>query len=548
MIDPSGVGRRIDVGSAGETERTTLNGGSDPSVLVVRGYESSVGSFTISASQVERTVLLPGIPQDGQLEPEDPPVEYAVAAQRDGLVAIVQPDEAVDMAVEVVGTDETSQFSDWSGPGGVEMVSSVAAGELVFRVVGFDQQGGFVVRAVEPRPLAVATRDTVSASAAAFDVDVDGTDALVLTASPQSETAVVDVWVFDPDGFVVASERSPQDGETVSVIVDDFGSEVPGIYRVAVASNEPDDQITTTLEAISPRRSPQAQPTRWPPLRCSTWRSTGTVCWSSPLPRRRKRLRRCQDLLIPTATRRASRSNLSGDPVTVAVDSFGAGLPGTYRLAVTSTEPDDRLSVALNQVTARRLDIGGSDPVAAPAAFDVSARPGEPIAFTAAPGTDSAFVDVTVYDPGGFPIASARSLEGGNPACRRSSVARFRRGLPGHRHIDRPAWQDHSNGCLARVGPADRRDARRDQRPGRLRRRRRRWATARVHRTEFEFQRSDRHPGLRPGRILSQLPPVDVTGRARHPPDQWRRSHRAVPCDRQLHRCRERTHRHARCH
>lgn len=418
VIDASGVGSRIDVGSAGESERTTLNGGSDPIVLVVRGYESSVGSFKISARHVERTVLVPGISVDGQLDPDDPPVEYAVAAQQGGLVAIVQPDEAIDMAMEVVGADGTSQFSDSGGPGGVEMVSSVDAGELVFRVVGFDQQGDFVVRAVEPRPLAVGTRETVPGSAAAFDVDVAGTDALVLTASPQSDTAVVDVRVFDPNGFVVASERSLQNGETVSLIVDDFDSEVPGTYRVAVASNEPDDQITAALEAVAPRllASGATEAVTAPAVFDVAVDGDGLLVFTAAPDTDDAfvEVRIYDPDGIPTDF---ARSNLSGDPVAVAVDSFGAGLTGTYRLAVTSTEPNDQITASLDTVTARRLDVGRSDPVAAPAAFDVTAPPGEPIVFTAAPGTDDAFVDVTVHDPGGFPIASERSLDGGDPVA-----------------------------------------------------------------------------------------------------------------------------------
>ncbi len=90
-------------------------------------------------------------------------------------------------------------------------------------------------------------------------------------------------------------------------------------------------------------------------------------------------------------------------------------MTGTYRIAMTSTEPDGQITASLNAVTPRRLDVGSSDPVAAPAAFDVTAQRREPIVFTAAPGTDDAFVDVTVNDPGGFPINSARSLESGNP-------------------------------------------------------------------------------------------------------------------------------------
>jgi hypothetical protein len=253
MVDPAGVGTRIDSYGPGSAERVQVSGIDGQYLIVVRGYQSTVGQFSLEASEVSR-VLTSEQPETGEIDGSDV-AEFTVEVAADtSHVVAVTPDPDFDPILAVVGPEGRRDPIDNGGDGGTEVaVLGPAAGRYLLTVSGFDSSSGrFTVEtgqvdrtlaSGQPEAGEVGGSDVVALT---FTI-ADGDPPVMVTLQPDPGfDPILDI--VDPSGTIQSFDGQIEGGPEEALL------DAPGTHLLVVRGFS---SSTGTFELLATPVEPQ---------------------------------------------------------------------------------------------------------------------------------------------------------------------------------------------------------------------------------------------------------------------------------------------------
>ena len=264
LVDPAGVGTRIDTLGPGEGERVQVSGVDGQYLIVVRGYQSSIGQFTLEASQVSRELTV-GQPETGEIDGTDVAEFTHDLSESGSYVGVTLTSGAgFDAVLDVVDPNGVSAQIDSAGEDAVEIaLIGPEPGHYLLDVTGYDSSAGaFTLEATVLDQTLVADQpqsgEVIGADPVPFVLEVpEDSPPLILTVVPDP--------TFDPQLGIVGPNGEVQfvddqgDGGTEVALVSAGG----GAYLVGVAGF---DSSTGSFEVVA---SPAASETLAPGDRVS---------------------------------------------------------------------------------------------------------------------------------------------------------------------------------------------------------------------------------------------------------------------------------------
>jgi hypothetical protein len=224
LIGPSGIGPRFDDNGADGAELVPISGTDGRHIVVVRGFQTSTGPFTVRGSQV--TPLTPAQPATGEIAPPTDVVQFAFEPSGGSsyAVEVSTDDEGFDPVLTVTPPSSEPLEVDSGGGGEPELfVLDGAAGRHVLSVSGYESsEGPFEIELVPVQPLEQGA--FTGSGTAAFDVTV-GDDLLVLSAAPDSVGDDVQLRVLDPEGNVFDEAYTADVEEPAGVVLTGAGAD-----------------------------------------------------------------------------------------------------------------------------------------------------------------------------------------------------------------------------------------------------------------------------------------------------------------------------------
>jgi len=401
VIDPSGIGRRVDANGSGAPETVTVAGPTGQHLVVVRGYKASTGQFTVAASAVAAQELSAGEPAEGTIDTADDLAEYTFDAPADrSFSVVVSPTEQFDPILEIVGPDGEAETVDTGLIGAAEFARISASGRHVLRVAGWEgTTGGFDITAAEVIGLEPGA-PVVNTGVAVFEVEVAEREWFGATAPAEATTEFLRLTVFGPDDLPVAF-GSAYRGESDVVY---FG-ETAGTYEISVVprgespysmalepleltSIEPGDEVTatdSTIFAVDVDAGERLEFT----ARAATADTVVRVQVSDP-----------------SGQIGLSASSGSGGAPASAIVGGGGAAAGTYPVVVVA-DGEGSFSASVAPIDALPLRVGETVEAAGATVFEVGVSEGELLEFTATANGPSPRLDALVVAPGPLPYSLA---------------------------------------------------------------------------------------------------------------------------------------------
>ena len=373
IIDPSGATTDVDSAGPGEMERFALTGSAGSYLVVVKGYQATVGDFALDVS--ETTPLLAGDPRRVPLA-LDTPVNVAFEAADDAVYLLrVTPEDGIGVNVAILRPDEAVMTLD-SAYGDVAAIIAGLPGQYVASVSGYPPGGAFDIEleAVEPTTLPVGTSLT-AATGDVLTVEV-GSEPVILVADPHADLDPM-LRVMDPDGTTrTLDARAGGEIEARALVGE-------GSYMIHVTDYAGDSGSTDVVAVPAARAVPLSVD------RTATGVSPAVfdvdVDGDDPLvfsarpgsPDGRLDIQVVDPDGFPIVT------DLSGQagPDGATTATVGGVRPGTYHVVVTSSVDQDEVTGSLS--TIRTLTEGASVTFAGPGTFFVELGPDEMSTVTA---------------------------------------------------------------------------------------------------------------------------------------------------------------------
>ena len=375
VFGPTGAGTVIDDGVEGDEERATLFGDPGRYLIAVRGYLTSTGGFEITASDVPSVALEFDEAADGEVGSAGDLASYALDVPADGDVGVtVTPSGDLDAVLEVVDPAGESTFIDHFGPGGSELADLTGAGHHLVRVSGYEGTlGSFEIVAAPLDVGELAQGDSVAATTpVAVEVEVGSGELLSFVVESDDPESLLSIRIIDPDGRDTGGSVSSDAGEPATALLEGTSA---GTYKLIVGSAEPDTDFNASFEPVTAQdlREDETVSVAAPAAFDVDVIEGQTLTFTAEP--------ESADVLLsvsventdgPTGTVGTSPS--AGEPAQVSI----GGIPGSYRLIVSSSGARPEVTATLRAAESTRLALG-SAPVdgVAPTNFDIDVTAGE---------------------------------------------------------------------------------------------------------------------------------------------------------------------------
>ncbi|MEM9038387.1 MAG: hypothetical protein AAGD33_00690 [Actinomycetota bacterium] len=419
IIDPSGVGRIVDAGGPGEPETTTIRGDEGQTLVVVRGYQSSVGDFEATAQAVDRIVLSVGDALRDQVVEGGQPLEYAVQV-RTPVAVLVTPTDDFDARLEIAGPDGASRVIDGGSAGAIEVADLAERGEHVIRVTSFaETTGGFAISAIPVVPIGSEGDDLPVALPAALDVGDDLGDVTSLRVTADDPEEVLAIQIRDSGGFVLTDLRAESAGDAVSAIVDTaIGS--PGARLLLVTSDDGAGGGTVTRWSTdsAPLDLDSSSDVTEAPVAFDVTSAIGDLVVVTATPQDPADVVTLRVNSNAGFTVNQASSAVAGDPVSVVVINDASTAVGDLRIVAASALGNAEIDLDLTLV--EPVEVGLDQPLdeefTAPSVIDLATIQTDLLVVSAQPGDPSEMLTLEGLDADGFRTAFAQSPTAGQPA------------------------------------------------------------------------------------------------------------------------------------
>jgi hypothetical protein len=395
VISGDGSARRVDSAAAGDGERFSVTA-AGPSVVVIRGYQASVGAFVVDAAPT--TPLVVGQRHHVQLAPSGRPTSLVFDAASGGpYLARVLPAPGVDVSLEVLRPDAVVVPADNMGAGRDEAtIVAGPEGQYVLSVSAFQPiDAGVDVEVVAVRPTrltadtwrAVATGDVVDLVVERTPLTVvarpaPGVDPVLQVLDPHGATRLVDGPA--PDAIEAVMLTTPG---THTIRVSDFIGGPGGLDVIAMpATRAVPIRAGQTVEATAPVVF-DVVVAGGDPLTLTAEPTSDEAVLDT-------------QVLDPDGFPIGNSGTVTA-PGAQAAATIVATRPGTYHVVVTSSDAPERVTAALAPV--HRVTTGDEVSGPSPTTFLVDVGPDELMTVGAqAPG---GIVGVEVTSPQGTSTA-----------------------------------------------------------------------------------------------------------------------------------------------
>ncbi|MEM8748117.1 MAG: hypothetical protein AAGF91_15555, partial [Actinomycetota bacterium] len=419
IIDPSGVGRTVDAGGPGEPETTTIRGEEGQTLVVVRGYQSSVGDFETTARVVDRIVLSVDDTLRDQVVEGGQQLEYAVQV-RTPVAVLVTPTDEFDARLEIAGPDGDSRVVD-AGPAGViEVADLTERGEHVIRVTSFaETTGGFTIRAIPVVPVGSEGDDLPVTLPAALQIGDDLGDVTSLLVAPDDPAELLAVQIRDSGGFALTDVRADSAGETVSALVDKrVGS--PGARLLVITSDDGIGDATVTRWSADSARLDldSSSGVTEAPVAFDVESAVAELVVVTATPQDSDDVVTLRVNASAGFTVNQASSAVAGDPVSVVVITDSSTAVGDLRIVASSALGDGEIDVDISRI--EPIEVGLDQPLdeefRAPSIIDLGTVQTDLLVVSAQPGDPSEVLTLEGLDADGFRTAFAQSPTAGQPA------------------------------------------------------------------------------------------------------------------------------------
>ena len=413
VVDPAGVGNRIDSGGADEPERVLLGAVDGQHLVIVRGYQFGTGEFQVEAKE-QVSALTAGLQATGEIGSPTATAEFTFDLPGEGSYAVVtvEADELFDPVLDIVDPGGELQTVDNGGDGTTEMaLIGDAEGRYILNVRGFEsstgqfqisanQQASQTLTAGEPERGEIESGTEV----AAFVVDLPGGGSFLDVAVGADEQFDPVLNIVDPSGELRTVDNGGVGTTEIGII---RGAE--GRYVVVVSGWESSTggfDIVTHPFDIQPLE-PGGSVTVSGPIAFDVDVPSGEALafTASPVPSDGSLTIQVDD---PDGFAVDGTSSTDGDPATVFVTS---DLASSYQVLVSSGGTGE-YTATLSELAVLALGLDDTVTVTEPTAFDVEVPAGEVLEFTADPQSSAASMIIQVNDPDGFPFDFAFSTDG----------------------------------------------------------------------------------------------------------------------------------------
>jgi hypothetical protein len=413
LIDPTGEGSVVDENGSGQSEAAAMGGTAGRYYVVVRGYETTTGAFTIVA-RPDDFVLSLDEAKPGRIDASSPVAEFVLDVAEPGTYAVeVLPDSKFDPELAITDPTGGTRVVDRTGAGSAELeVLGSARGRYVIAVSGFDlSTGGFSIEGrrvgdalVLGQPVNGRIDGPADQAEFVFDFTEPGTYAIEVL--PDAELDVM-LQLSDPFGESRTLDDNPVGAAEFEVV-----RGTGGRYIVTVSgydTSEGDFEILISAVDVVPLPG------------SGTSSGSGTTAYEPAL---------APDELVEISAEPDPGHLVDIRAIDVdgyLIDGVGSAEAGAAASLVLSgaeafgaqvvVRSDGPYAVTFEPITPSPLASGSTVTASSTSAYEITAVADEILELRADPDDALGLVDVELFHPDGYALEHAASGEPGEAAA-----------------------------------------------------------------------------------------------------------------------------------